>query len=49
MMLNKHTTRWNPDLASPQIIQSATRGYIVSVLEPKLEVIFDVGLEANLA
>ena len=42
MMLHKHTTRWNPDFASPQTIHNDTRGHFVSVLEPRLEVILDV-------
>ena len=49
MMLSKHTTRSYPDFALPQIIHTATGGHFVSILEPKLEVILDVGLEANLA
>ena len=42
MMLSKHTTRWNPDFPSPQIIHNDTRGHFVSILEPRLEVILDV-------
>ena len=42
MMLRKHTTRSNPEFASPQTISNDTRGPFVSVLEPRLEVILDV-------
>ena len=42
MMLRKHTTRSNPDFASPQTIDNDTRGSFVSVLEPRLEVVLDV-------
>ena len=42
MMLSKQTTRWNPDLASPQTVHDDTRVHFVSVLEPRLEVVLDV-------
>ena len=42
MMLSKHTTRWNPDFASPQIGHNDTRGHFVSVLEHGLEMVLDV-------
>ena len=42
MMLSKHTTRWNPDFASPQTINTDTKGHVVSVIEPRLEVVLDV-------
>ena len=48
MMLSKHTTRWNPDFASPQTNNNDTRGHFVSILKPKLEVVSDVGSKANL-